>query len=100
VRGVEVDGAPDPAGGSSATPDAIAAVLLALRDATGVRPQRHFEWSEGTQLGHLFRYLILGRSDTAPVVREILRTSETTRHAGPVSTSAADGSPRRGRRVA
>ena len=33
-------------------------------------------WSEGSPLGHLFRYLILGQGDTAPVVREILRKAE------------------------
>jgi hypothetical protein len=31
---------------------------------------------EGNPLGHLFRYLILGRGDTAPVVREIIREVE------------------------
>jgi hypothetical protein len=76
VRGVEVDGYRILRADSPAAPNAIAAVLLALRDATGVRPQCHFEWSEGNPLGHLFRYLILGRGDTAPVVREILRTTE------------------------
>ncbi len=76
VRGVEVDGYRILRAQSPATPNAIAAILLALRDATGVRPRCHFEWAEGNPLGHLFRYLILGRGDTAPVVREIIRTSE------------------------
>jgi hypothetical protein len=76
VRGVEVDGYRILRVQSPAAPNAIAAVLLALRDATGVRPQAYFEWAEGSPLVHLFRYLLLGRGDTAPVVREIIRTSE------------------------
>lgn len=76
VRGVEVDGYRILRANSPAVPNAIAAILLALRNTTGVRPHCHFEWSEGSPLGHLFRYLILGQGDTPPVVREILRKSE------------------------
>jgi hypothetical protein len=76
VRGVEVGGHRILRAESPAVPNAIAAILLALRDATGVRPQCHFEWSEGNPLGHLFRYLILGQGDTPPVVREIIRQHE------------------------
>ncbi|PZF92719.1 APC family permease [Micromonospora deserti] len=76
VSGVEVGGFRVLRAGSPAVPNAIAAILLALRDATGVRPHAHFEWSEGNPIAHLLRYLILGRGDTPPVVREILRKSE------------------------
>jgi hypothetical protein len=76
VRGVNVDGYRLLRVESPAVPNAIAAVLLALRDATGVRPQAYFEWSEGSPLNHLLRYLLLGQGDTPPVVREILRKSE------------------------
>jgi hypothetical protein len=76
VHGVEVDGFRVLRVQSPAVPNAIAAILLALRDATGVLPHCHFEWSEGNPIAHLLRYLILGRGDTPPVVREIIRKSE------------------------
>lgn len=76
VRGVQVGGHRVLRVQSPASPNAIAAILLSLRDTTGVRPSCYFEWSEGNPVGHLLRYLLLGKGDTPPVVREILRTSE------------------------
>nr|WP_237740707.1 hypothetical protein [Arthrobacter crystallopoietes] len=76
VHGVEVDGHRILRATSPAAPNALAAVLLALRDATGLRPQAYFEWSEGNPIHHLMRYLLLGQGDTAPVVREIIRRIE------------------------
>ena len=76
VRGVEIDGPRISRADAPAAPNAIAAIRLALQESTGVRPHCYSEWPEGNPLGHRVRYLLLGRGDTPPVVREIIREVE------------------------
>jgi hypothetical protein len=58
---------------SPAIPNAIAALLLHLRDTTGQIPQAYFGWTEGNPVAYVLKYLALGEGDTAPVTREVLR---------------------------
>jgi hypothetical protein len=61
---------------SSAVPNAIAAVLLHIRDLTGQRPHIYFDWTEGNPVAQLLRFLIFGSGEVAPVTREVLRAAE------------------------
>jgi hypothetical protein len=72
---------------SSAVPNAIAAVLLHIRDLTGKLPHIYFDWTEGNPVAHLLRFLIFGSGEVAPVTREVLREAEPDPQQRPSSTS-------------
>src|SRR6185369_3877034 len=61
---------------SPAIPNAIAGLLLDLRDRTGSIPHAYFGWTEGNPMAYLLKFLAFGEGDTAPVCREVLRQAE------------------------
>jgi hypothetical protein len=61
---------------SPAVPNAIAGLLLDLRDRTRAIPHAYFGWTEGNPIAYLLKFLAFGEGDTAPVCREVLRKAE------------------------
>ncbi|MDI1241224.1 MAG: amino acid transporter [bacterium] len=76
IRGVDIEGYKILRTEAPAVPNAIAALLLNIRDRTGKIPHVYFGWSEGNPIMYLARYILFGEGDTAPVTREILRQAE------------------------
>jgi hypothetical protein len=76
VEGHEINGYKILRCRSAAIPNAIAAILLYLRDKTETIPHAYFGWTEGNPLGYIFKYIFLGEGETAPITREILREVE------------------------
>ncbi len=77
VSGAEVGGFHVLRCSSPAIPNAIAALLLDLRDRTSQIPHAYFGWTEGNPITYLLRFLAFGEGDTAPVTREVLRQAES-----------------------
>jgi hypothetical protein len=76
VKGVEVDGHRILRAESAAVPNAIAALLLYIRDQTGKIPHAYFGWAEGNPIQYLLRFILFGEGDIAVVTREVLRKAE------------------------
>ncbi len=60
----------------SNVPNTIAAVLLHIRDKTGLMPHIYFRWTEGNPITNLLKFLFIGEGEIAPVTREVLREAE------------------------
>ena len=76
VKGIEVAGFSVLRGEASVIPNAIAALLLRIRDMTGKIPHVYFHWGEQHPAALLFNYLVLGQGDVGGMTREVLRQAE------------------------
>lgn len=61
---------------SASIPNALAALLLHVRDTTGCIPHMYFEWTEGNPFTNFLRFFLFGQGEVAPVTREVLREAE------------------------
>ncbi|WP_344412579.1 amino acid transporter, partial [Streptomyces glomeratus] len=68
---------------SSSIPNALAALMLHVRDTTGCIPHIYFEWTEGSPFANFLRFFLFGQGEVAPVTREVLREAEPDRKRRP-----------------
>lgn len=76
VHGVQVENYRILRAESAAVPNAIAAILLYLRDQTNKLPHVYFGWVEGNPIQYLLRFILFGEGDIPVVTREVLRKAE------------------------
>ncbi|MFK0286249.1 amino acid transporter [Streptomyces sp. NPDC090499] len=68
---------------SASIPNALAALLLHVRDETRCIPHIYFEWTEGSPFANFLRFFLFGQGEVAPVTREVLREAEPDRDRRP-----------------
>ncbi len=83
VRGVRVGRHMVLRASSPAIPNAFAAILLEISRRTGRLAHAYFGWTEGNPIGYVFRFLIFGEGDVAPITREVLRQAIPEAHLRP-----------------
>lgn len=67
-----------------AVPNAIAAILLDIRDRTKRIPHVYFGWAAGHPIAYIIKYIFLGEGETAALTREILRNAEPYEERRPI----------------
>ncbi|HEY5834144.1 MAG TPA: amino acid transporter, partial [Streptomyces sp.] len=67
----------------TSVPNALAALLLHVRELTDTKPHIYFEWTEGSPFANFLRFLLFGQGEVAPVTREVLREAEPDRDRRP-----------------
>ncbi|GIW31875.1 MAG: hypothetical protein KatS3mg071_2049 [Meiothermus sp.] len=65
-------------------PNAIAALLLYIRDTTGKLPHVYFEWSERPLLRSALDFILYGEGDVPSLTHEVLRKAEPDPQRRPV----------------
>lgn len=76
VRGVELGAYRILRTEGASVPNALAALLLHIRDETGKPPRIYFEWPEASPFQAAVDFLLFGEGDVPTLTREILRRAE------------------------
>ena len=76
VEGEEIEGYRVLKARSPSVANAIAAILLAIRDRTGKKPHVYMGWTDANPFRHLARFILFGEGDIAPLTHEVLRKAE------------------------